>query len=470
MSRIIKVAFEIVFFLFFIILINYFFFPDFPGFIGINPHPYWLGILLFALRYGVFAGFISGMLSAILYLSGAWVFLERYVFEDLSFYYLPFFFILIGVLTGEGIRRFKQTIAQLKEDKSHLMNNIQLLEDEIKTLKKINNEMERKVVTQMSTLTTLYEGARRLETMEIDDLYRAILAFFCKTMEIEEASIYVKEEGGWRLQDNYGWKSYHKRPEKIGLNEGLIGLAGTKNKVISIRDFAKKQHLKNMPKLIGDSIFAGPLKNGEHGDVVAVFCAQKIPFLRFSSSTMIVFSFLLSWASRAIQKAHFIRNLQLEAIHDLQFNVYTRKYFTSRAKEEFAIAQSYDVPIHAALVKVQGLESMSELRQDMVLTTISEILNNSARDLDVVARYQNGQIYFAMLLIALSPDQAETIKTNIINTFSKTEFQDKKAKQAVRLQIELVQISSKHKSFEDVLKGIQSKLDHGTRSANPSNI
>ena len=43
--------------------------PEVPGFYGIDPHPFWLGILIFGFRYGVLAGFLSGVMSAIMYLT-----------------------------------------------------------------------------------------------------------------------------------------------------------------------------------------------------------------------------------------------------------------------------------------------------------------------------------------------------------------------------------------------------------------
>ncbi len=80
------------------VALNYFFAPDSPAFFGLDPHPYWLGILLFAFRYGVGAGFLAGFFSAALYLAGVWHFAERYLFDDVTFYILPTFFILCGSL------------------------------------------------------------------------------------------------------------------------------------------------------------------------------------------------------------------------------------------------------------------------------------------------------------------------------------------------------------------------------------
>ena len=56
--------------------------PERPGFFGISPHPYWIGVLLFALRYGLGAGFYAGAISAGAYLSRLWLAGDRFRFDD----------------------------------------------------------------------------------------------------------------------------------------------------------------------------------------------------------------------------------------------------------------------------------------------------------------------------------------------------------------------------------------------------
>ena len=68
--------------------INRLLMPEMTGFIGVDPHPYWIGVLMFGFRYGVVAGLLAGSISAALYLMSAWYFIECYIFEDVSFYLL----------------------------------------------------------------------------------------------------------------------------------------------------------------------------------------------------------------------------------------------------------------------------------------------------------------------------------------------------------------------------------------------
>ncbi|MDZ4224601.1 MAG: GAF domain-containing protein, partial [bacterium] len=331
--------------LFFLLLfgVNRVFFPQLPGFVGMDPHPYWIGILLFGFRYGVPAGLLAGVLASALYFYFAWNFLERYLFEDISFYLLPSFFILVGVLVGVGVRHYRETLDRLTRDKEELTRVEKALRDEIKTLKEINIGLEKRIATRMTTLVTLYEGARRLETIQLEDLYPAILEFITKTLDVEKSSLYLKVEGCFVLKKSIGWQDYERRPAEIPMNEGIIGIAGASKKVTSIRDFLQGPSA-SAPSLLGDAMLAGPLRDGENGEVVGVLSIQEMSFLSFNSATLNLFAFLLQWASRSIGRANYISRLKEQEIVDPEYHVYSKNYFFSRASQELIRSKTYYLP------------------------------------------------------------------------------------------------------------------------------
>jgi len=180
---------------------------------------------------------------------------------------------------------------------------------------------------------------------------------------------------------------------------------------------------------------------------------------------MIVFSFLLNWASRAIGKAQYVKDLQMEAIQDLQFNVYTHKYFVSRSNQIFKLAKTYEVPAQIGLVQVQGLRGWTEARKNIVLTTLSEILVNSTSDLDIVARYYLDEIQFALLLVAADAKSTQELQKNIQTQFAKINFHPQEGLEAPKLMIVLTQISDKYNSIQDVLTQSEKLLPHETPKA-----
>lgn len=414
--------YEVPLFFLFLFGVNQFLLPQMPGFIGIDPHPYWIGILLFGFRYGVPAGLMAGVVSAALYLYSAWTFLERYLFEDVSFYLLPSFFVLVGVLVGVGVRRYRETLDRLTRDKAELTRAEKALQDEIKILKEINIGLEKKIATRMTTLVTLYEGAKRLEAIQLEDLYPAILEFMTKTLDVGKSSLYLKEEGRFLLKKNIGWQDYEKRPSEIPMNEGIIGIAGASNKVTSIRDFLQDPSVSK-PALLGDAMIAGPLRDGENGEVVGVLSIQEMPFLSFNSATLNLFAFLLQWASRSIGRANYIKQLKTQEIVDPEYHVYSKDYFLSRAVQELNRSKTYYLPLSLGLVQVEGTEKIPKAKKGPVMVALSRLMKNSCREMDVIARFDDPQTPFAVLLVTASRAQAEEIRRKILDNFKQMKME-----------------------------------------------
>ncbi len=425
--------------------VNRFLLPQFPGFIGVDPHPYWIGILLFGFRYGVIAGLISGVLSALLYLYSAWVFLERYLFEDITFYILPSFFILVGVLVGVGVRRYQATLDRQTKEKQALEQTEKLLTDEIQTLKEIHVGLEKKVVTRMATIITLYEGARRLESVYLEELYGAILEFITKTLDAEKSALYLKEGDVLQVKGKIGWQDYEKRPEVIHWNEGVIGLAAASNKVVTVRDFLRPGE-KQKSALLGDAVIAGPLRNGETGDVVGVMSVQSISFLNFNSATINLFSFLLNWASRSIGRANYIRELKAHEIIDPEYQLYSHSYFISRVEQELSRSKTYYLPLSVGFVKVDGLQGLPKNKTAPILTALSQLVKSSCREMDVVAKQDDPNIPFAFLLITGSAGLASEIRFHILEHFKKLKLD------FISLQVGVASFTPKTKDVESLMQ------------------
>lgn len=405
-----KYAIEIVVFYAAMAAVNLFVFPDYPGFIGIDPHPYWLGILLFGFRYGVWAGFLSGVISAAFYLGLAWAGVEPYLLEELKFYLLPSLFIIVGVMVGVGNHRYLQRIIDLGRQVAGLEGQVAQQANEVKTLQNINAGLEKRIVTRMQTLVTLYEGARSLSVTDLDSLYKSILNFIAKTLGAEEAALYLHTGDGWQLKDSFGWKEYTQHPIHLQPGEGITGLSGLKGKILTVRDFVDKDAPTDF---LADCVMAGPIRGRKEGEVLAVLSIQDIPFLQFNSSTVNLMNFLMEWASRAVQHAMDVAIMQENEIWDPQYQVFSMKYFQSRAHQEWIRSRTYYLPLSVGMVKVRGLADLPDTAAAKVLSILAEVLKKSCREMDVVAHAADPECPFAFLLITSSAAQSEEVRQQI---------------------------------------------------------
>lgn len=416
-----RVVVEIIVFYAAVAAVNYFIFPQYPGFIGIDPHPYWLGVLLFGFRYGVLPGLISGIFSAGLYLGFAWTGAERYIFEDASFYLLPSLFMIVGVVIGVGVYQYRQRIDELDTTCNARKLSLKQASEENRTLADINAGLEKRIVTRMQTMITLYEGARSLSIADMEALYPAVLHFTMKSLEAGEAAIYVWRNNAWHLKVNEGWKAYENYPAVLQKGEGLTGLAGDSGKIVTIRDFVGANAAGN---ILTDCMMAGPIRNGEKGEVVAVLSIQDIPFLNFTSASVSLFGFLLEWASRSVGQALQLAALREGEIWDPTFQVFSYRYFESRLNQEWLRSKTYYLPLSLGLVNIEGVDTLPQAAEDQLLQIVAQVLRSSCREVDVIARYTRSDIPFAFLLITASPAQAEDIRQKITTNLDRLHLAD----------------------------------------------
>lgn len=405
--------YEIPLFYLFLFVLERVYFPEFTSFRGVEPHPYWLGIGLFALRYGAGPGLLAGILSSAFYLGGLWRGGDRYLFEDFDFYILPGLFLAVGAAVGSSMEGFKRAIQQRDQELADNKTRLRALADEVEIERKAHRALEQHVVSQMSSLVTLYSGAKGLGSLDPQLLLDGILDFFTQALKAKRTALYTKEGEIWVLHSHRGWTDGRLPAEKFGFAEGLVGRAGSENKVVSLRDYSFES--PGRPGL--DAVMAGPLRRGD-GSVAAVFCVAELPLLRFNSATINLLTLLLDWAQEAMAKCHYFEELKSKSIMDEVLNVYNERYFWSRARQEFGRSKAYSLPFSILLVTLEGQNELPKTQEVNALRILSRLLNETCRGIDIVAKFTEPGIPFAVLMITATAERArERLKNSILKAF-----------------------------------------------------
>ena len=451
-KRFFKICGEIVFFYGVLVLLNHLLYPDIPVFYGISPHPFWIGVLFFPLRYGWSAGLVSGLVSLSLYLSLVYLKGDPYLFEDYLFYIIPSLFLMVGVLIGVGIESFIRRLHQREDDIEKQKQEISALGSNKKFLESVNAGLEKKIVSQMSTIVTLYSGARKLESLNRETIYPAMLDFFSETLEASESAIYLLEEDRWVLKYQKGWQDYHRRKNILDRTEGLIGQAGSTGKIVSVRDFLRSEKDSSPIGLLGDAMIAGPLKR-EDGEVIGVYSIQNIPFLRFTSTSLNLLSLLLDWASHSLEKVYYFEELYSKTIIDEIYNVYQHHYFQSRGKQEFLRSKTYYLPFSVVLIRLKNLTTYPKEVQLNLLQVVSRFLNHQSREIDIVTKFGEEDIPFALLLLTTSKEGAMEVCQDLRKSFHQLHLGDFQGKgELLNIEFGVGSFDPKIKTFDQMVQ------------------
>lgn len=88
--------------------------------------------------------------------------------------------------------------------------------------------------------------------------------------------------------------------------------------------------------------------------------------------------------------------LELENILDPLLGIYNRRYLDRRLKEEVERALRYDLPLSVLLLDIDHFKRINDRHGhqvgDLVLTSLGKLIKDTARNMDVVARYGGEEI------------------------------------------------------------------------------
>jgi diguanylate cyclase (GGDEF)-like protein len=199
----------------------------------------------------------------------------------------------------------------------------------------------------------------------------------------------------------------------------LVGKAGSEGRAVSLKDwfgadFSKAWEGRDQV----DAVMAGPLRRGT-GEVIGVFSVQDLPFLSFNSANVNLMMLLLDWASQAIEKAFYFEELRSKSIMDDILNVYNNKYFEDRAEQEFSRSKTYALPFSILLVCVPALQALTVDRQLNLLRALGRLLTEKARKIDIVTKFREPGIPFAILMMTAVEEQARELRGRILEAYAK---------------------------------------------------
>ncbi|MBI5202260.1 MAG: diguanylate cyclase [Elusimicrobia bacterium] len=399
-------------------------FPEHPGFRDISPNPYWLGVLLFGLRYGLGAGLFSGAASAGLLIYGTYSSGEGFRLEDNDFYFQPGLFMLVGIALGFVADRWEHSRAAFRRRIEDMAGRVRGLQNQIHLQQKAMRAVEQQVVSQMSSVVTLYHGSQELGTLDRSALFPAMLDFFTQALQATKTAIYVRQGAQWGLLSEHGWEGPEDYPRAVAGGVGIIGKAASERRVMSLRDLLVAED--NDTPAVGaksDAIMAAPLMDPS-GEVAAVFAVQAMPFLRFNSASVNLLTLLAEWGGQSIAKAIEVEELKNRSLLDEDYGVHSASYFQNRLRQEFSRSRRYALPLSVLLVAI-GLDEVPEARRADALRVLARLLKETTRDIDIVSRTPHDEAPFGVVLATATVDQARLVAERMRADLSKLEYPGK---------------------------------------------
>jgi diguanylate cyclase (GGDEF)-like protein len=380
-----------------LVAINFLWFSDRLGFRDIHPHPFWLVVLPMSARYGFKAGVASSLLAGLTLLGLQQLDHPQQAWQSwlaLSNLTLPILFVTGGILLGEIREAQKKRYSALLDAFNRLTATHKDLAQRYEALSRAKQELDTHIISQEQTLTTVYEAAKGLKSLEEKDIFPAVVEIMVDFLSAEACSVYILAEDRLVLAAGRNQDDDFKRRIEIGVDEGMVAEAVTSRRTVSLNALTPSTHF---PQLVAEGIvICVPLLNSKN-QVLGVLNVERLPFIKFNPQTVRLASIIGEWCGSAIENARTYQNTRDKNISDDITGAYTYTYFLKRLQEEFMRARRYGQELSLIAFEIVDFKDIDKGHQQDILTVVSLIFKNKLRAVDLLFHDQDASRYFIIL-------------------------------------------------------------------------
>src|SRR4051794_1745309 len=449
---------EIVIGLGLIVAINLLFFrTDNWGFFDANPHPFWLVILPIAVRYGALPAYTAGLLAAVIYILFV-IFQPRSAFAVDIFstqaFLNPVLFVVVGGVLGEVREAHKRAHRGVARRYDEIEASLQDLAERYLAAVEINREMQRRIVTQTSTVTTLYQAAKALEQLEIEELAPSILELVTEFIEADACALYLRRDGQLELKEGRPAEVAYARPRTLDTSRGISGAVATDKRTTTVRDVmaeATPSQIMAQPLLM-----ATPLL-GPNGDVIGIITVEKMAFLRFTPAAVKLFTLLGDWATIAFQTAMRFQETRDRNVSDELTGAYNFSYITKRLAQEIDRAQRYGIPLMLLALRVGQHDAIPPVKLPQILQTLGFVFRQHIRPIDILGKGATDDT-FLVVLPHLTEQEGQVLAERVRGEIEAFGFQPFDDDRTLQVQVSLVSASESPSSAEEMVERALARL------------
>ena len=324
----------------------------------VHPHPFWLLILLVSVQYGTAEGMVAAAASTLVFLVGAIP--AQGVGEDFyghlfNVVKLPVLWFATSVVLGEIRARHRRAQEDLSLRYDELRMRSSQLSDAYRRLVRVKENLEVRVVGQLRTFLTTYETARLIERSDPGEVLLAIVDVVRAIVTPEKFSLFLLNDKVLEAAIQDGWQPDDRYARVFDARSPLYQEVVEQKRVICITNEADEAALAR------EGVLAGPLLNGQNGDVIGMLKIEKLELLDLNVSTVENFRALSIWIGTAYAKAAAQAVQASEAAFSAGQDVMPWQYF--EMQQYFLVSLARRAGFDLSAVRLQ-FTNLAELTDD----------------------------------------------------------------------------------------------------------
>jgi GGDEF domain-containing protein len=382
----------------------------------VNPHPFWIAVLLVSVQYGTNEGLCAALLATLFYLVGNipeaaegtdhYDHLYDIVINPILWFLAAFF---LGELRTRHIRERNKLIQEMEDSQQRE----DLIADSYKFVKNRKEALEVQVSGQLASSIDAYRAAKAVETLDPKSVMQGVERLVSAVIGPQKFSLYIFHDNKLTATILHGWAPADTFIQEIDSYSPLYQAVVGQQEVLVV---ANEQH---EAILAGQGIMAGPIVDPDSKRVVGMLKIEQMDFVSLSLNTVETFRAMCEWIGTALINARNYQTVKSEAIVNPDRNLLTYNYFKRQSDYMAKLAKRIGFDLSMLVIKVNDAKSMSDTDRVTVARQIGESVKSVLRSVDLAFDYQTDGEEYSILLPATSQAGASIVRDKIAKDMEK---------------------------------------------------
>ncbi len=373
---------------------------------AVQPHPFWIPVILLSVQYGTSEGLLAAVTSTVALLLGA---LPPQLFGQDIFDYLagvsatPLMWCIAAIVVGELAARRRRRLEQTERALAETREEADGLADAYANARQTKDRLEARLAGELKTTLALYEGARAVERASAGDVLRGAVDLTRGVLGPEKFSIFLLNgdmleaavQEGWTADDTFT----RCHTADSALYQAIV--AEGRQLCAAYKDDADV--------LAGEGVLAAPLAGGPGGRPVGMLKIESLSFAELTTSAIENFRLAADWIGAALERARRQEALAAGQVTDASGETLSAALYAHEATLMSRLGARFGFDCSQLVIDAEAAHGLSADDQRSFARALAAAAAETLRDTDLAFDLGRHGRKYAVLLPGADPEAAAQI-------------------------------------------------------------
>lgn len=385
---------ETVLFLGIAVLLDHLYFSG-NRFWALEPHPFWLLVALVSVQYGTNEGVFAAAVSSIVLLSGKLPVqsIDTDFYEHvLQLGARPLLWLVSAVVLGELRNRHARReidLEQQVEESKKREHGIALAYQELKSA---HEKLEINVASELRTVVSIYRAAKTLQNLSVNEVMAGAVNLVSVVLGPEKFSVYTVDGGALALKLKRGWTEEDAYETTIWPDNPMFQTVVVGQRYVSAADAVDERVLGRQ------GVLAGPLFQGDGGEVVGMLKIERLRFSDLNLTTVENFKVVCELLSTALGNARRYDAAAQQSILSTDSMLLSDTFYARQAAFLAALGKRIGFPVSIMRVSIENPEDLSEEQRQSLPGLVRDASVQVLRTTDLAFEFKSGKWQYIVVL------------------------------------------------------------------------